>query len=177
MKKIDRYFERCIIDAYKSENREYKPEDINWFYVIVDNQILFSVNTPYTRVSRKIECRIRHNINKNFGFDIDGDYFIDDILQPNLVCNHFVVGNNLLYLCEKLDFDNMEIGVIIGSGRYEKLCKAYYGVSTEEFRERHDELHLPSDISWSDYRKVYFKAYGRYPEVLIQDKSETVILK
>ncbi len=173
MKKIDRYFERCIEDAHKAEEREYKSERVRWFYIVVDNQILFSINTPYARVSRKAACRIRNNIKKNFGFDIDGDYFIDTILQPNFVCNHFMVGKDNMYLCEKMD-DNVEKGEVIGSGRYERLCKAYYKVTTDEFRERHDELHLPSDINWNDYRETYLKAFGEYPEVEIKEQSKTV---
>ena len=174
MKKLDGYFEKCIEDAYKAEEREYKPEKVKWFYIVVGNQILFSIDTPYARVSRRAVCRTKNNIKKNFGFDIDGDYFIDTILQPNLVCNCFTVGKNNLYLCEKMDCDNIEKGEVIGSGRYEKLCKAYYGVSTEEFRENHDELHLPHDISWNEYHKTYLKAYGRYPEVKINERSRTV---
>lgn len=148
MIKLDEYFEKCIKDAFKAEKREYKSEKVKWFYIIVGNQILFLIDTPYVRVSKRATCRIRNNIKKNFGFDIDGDYFIDTILQPNFVRNHFKVGENDLYLCEKMDCNNIEKGEVISSGRYEKLCKAYYKVSTEEFREKHDDLHLPSNISY-----------------------------
>lgn len=96
MRKLDEYFEKCIEDAYKAEEREYKSEKVKWFYIVVGNQILFSIHTPYARVSRKAAYRIRNNVKKNFGFDTDGDYFIDTILQPNFVCNHFMVGENNL---------------------------------------------------------------------------------
>ncbi len=89
MGKIDRYFERCIKDAYESEGRDYKSEEVEWFYIVVDNQILFSIYTPFARADRKAIRRIRNNITKNFGLDNNRDYFIDTILQPNFVCNHF----------------------------------------------------------------------------------------
>ncbi len=174
MEKLDKYFERCIKDAYESEGRDYKSEKVEWFYIVVDNQILFSICTPFIRVDKKAIRRIRNNITKNFGLDNNRDYFIDTILQPNFVCNYFKVGNKDYFLCEKMDCDKMEKGEVIGSGRYEKLCKAYYGVSTDEFRKKHDELHLPSNISWNYYRETFFKAFGKYPEVKIVDKSKTV---
>lgn len=174
MEKLDKYFERCIEDAFKAEEREYKPEKIKWFYIIVDSQILFSISTPYARVTRRAEYRINNNVTKNFGFDTDGNYFLDTTFQPNFVCNKFKVGNRNWYLCEKMDYNKMEQGEVIPSGRYERLCKAYHRVTTEEYREKYNELHLPSDISWNDYRNTYLNAYGKYPEVKINDKSKTV---
>lgn len=174
MERLDRYFERCIEDAFKSEEREYKPERVTWFYIVVDNQILFLIDTPYANVDKKATYRIRNNVKKNFGFDVKGNHFIDAILQPNFVCNHFKVRDRDYFLCENINYEDMERGEVFGSGRYEKLCKAYHGVSTEEFKEKHNELHLPSNISWDDYRETYLKAYGKYPEVEIKEQSKTV---
>ena len=174
MEKLDRYFEKCIQDAFKSEEREYKPEKVKWFYIVVEKQILFLIDTPYTRVTRRATYRINSNVWKNFGLYNNGDYFIDTILQPNYVCNKFTVNGNNYYLCKHTYYKEMKQGEVIPCFRYEELCKAYHDVSVEEFREKHDDLDLPSDIDWKDYRDTYFKAFGEYPEVEINHKSKTV---
>ena len=61
-KRLDTYFEKCIKDAYDSENRTYDPKQVKWFYVVVENQILFYIQTPFNRVTQKATYRIGNNI-------------------------------------------------------------------------------------------------------------------
>lgn len=174
MKEMDRYFEKCIEEAYKAEGRDYTATNVKWFYIVVDNQILFSVSTPYIRVTRRVVNRIKNNICKNFGLHDDGDYFLDSILQPNFVCNMLFANGKKVYLCKKENYKEMKQGEVIPSFRYEQLCKAYHNVNTEEFKINHDNLYLPYNMDWNDYRKVYFKAFGKYPEVEIRHMSKTI---
>lgn len=180
MERLDNYFEKCIKDAYKTEDREYDSKKVKWFYIVVNNQILFSVDTPYERVTRRAENRIKNNVEKNFGFKVEGDYFIDTILQPNFACNCFTVDGSVFFLCKENRYDDMEKGEVIPSGRYEKLLKAYFNINADQLRQDADKpqstYSLPYKMEWNKYREVYNKAFGKYPEVEIAYHSKTVIL-
>lgn len=179
MKTLDEYFKKCIIDAFKSENRDIDWSKIRWFYVIVDKQILSSINTPYARVSRRIEYRINSNVLKNFGLNNNGDYALDTILQPNFVCNKFEVDRRNYYLNKYEDYKHMKTGEVIPSYRYERLCMAYHDLTIEDFRRKvteDNDYHLPPNMQWNLYRETYYKAFGEYPEIEISDMSSNVKL-
>lgn len=179
MKTLDEYFKKSISEAYKSENRDIDWSKIRWFYVIVDKQILFSVKTPYARVSRRIEYRINSNVLKNFGLNNNGDFALDTILQPNFVCNKFEVDRRNYYLIKNEDYKYMRTGEVMPSYRYERLCMAYHGLTIDEFREKvkkEGDYHLPHNMQWNLYRETYHKALGKYPEVEISDMSSNVEL-
>lgn len=179
MKTLDEYFKKCISDAYKSENRDIDWSKIRWFYVIVNKQILFSINTPYARVSRRIEYRINSNVLKNFGLNNNGDYALDTMLQPNFVCNKFEVDGRTYYLIKYKDYKHIKTGEVIPSYRYERLCLAYHGLTIDEFREmvnEDEDYHLPYNMQWNHYREIYHKAFDEYPEVEISDMSNNVKL-
>lgn len=181
MTKIDKYFEKCIKDAHISEQREFNPDRVSWFYVVVNDQILFNINTPYRRVTSKALYRVQNNIEKNFGLKVkeeftkDG-YFLDTVLQVNHVCNRITVGKHHFFICKKISLEDAEKGEVIPAGRYEKLIKAYYNISIDQYKENPDNYHLPYDIKWEEYREVYFKAYGEYPEIEIRECSSFVTL-
>lgn len=170
MDKLDKYFEKCIEDAYKAEERNYDASKISWFYIVVDNQILFSIDTPYAKVSRRALFRIGNNIKKNFGFDTEGDFYIFNSIDPNYVCNRFTVGKKEYFLCKVYE---IEKGRTIASGRFEKLLEAFYDIPIEDMKEYRYPF---NEISWEKYREIYKKAYGEYPEVVITHISKTVCL-
>lgn len=174
--KLDSYIEMVIRDAYKSEGRKYVDGDVEWYYLVVKNQFLFYIKTPYSRVSRKVEYRVLGNIGKNFGFTPNGDYYITTTLDVNSVCNRFTVGGLEYYLNNIEYFETMPKGMVFPCKRYEDLCIAYHGVSLEEFKVSHDNLLLPSNLSWRDYLELYLRAFNESPEVGIEYKSKNVIL-
>lgn len=182
MKKLENYFEKCIMEAFLSEGRTYYPQSAHYFYIIVENAILFSVETPFAKVTRKIRYRLENNIEKNFGFKTEGTgWSLDRVLQPNSVCNHFIntINNRDIYLCRGRGVNLIEPGEVFSCGRYEKLCMAYFGLTTEELKETYEVtgggLYLP-DLGWDEYREVYFKAFGEYPEVKISDYGGNIKL-
>lgn len=174
MQRLDNYFEKCIKEAHEAEQREYNPDRVKWFYIVVENQILFDIRTPYDRVSRRAVSRINNNVWKNFKLNNNGDYFIDDILQLNFVRNKYTIGKKDIYLCKAEEYSKMKRGEVIPSYRYEQLCKAYHDVSTEQFRDANGGLHIPYDINWSEYREIHKKAFGEYPEVKVEYLSKTL---
>lgn len=171
---IDKYITKCIKDAYASEDREYKPDEVLWFYLVVDGQLLYHIKTQYARVTRKASYRFKNNVEKHFNVRLSDEYFIDTLQQPNWVCNSFIVGEQRYYLVKNMDLDLLEDGEVIASGRYEKLCLAYYNITLDEFKKDIDKYHLPSDITWGDYKSTYIKAFGKEPCVNIEKLSGSV---
>lgn len=176
-----KYIEKVIKDAYKSEGRKYKKDTCKWFYVVIDNDLIYRIYTPYSRVTSRIEYRLNHNITKNFGFTIEEKYFLDEVLQVNFVTNQINVNGEIYYICKSINYDEMPKGKYIPSGRYEELCRAYcinmYNDFTEEdFADivKKGVFHLPIDISWESYRWLYHKAFNKYPEVRIRYCSNNV---
>lgn len=170
--KLRSYIIKVIQDAYKSENREYDPSKISWYAVLVDGGCLYGVWTPYLRVTSRIEYRLKNNLKKHFNLkDRDEvDYFVDSIFQINFSTNKFKVGKQNYYVCERRNYASEESGSTLPSGHYEKLCMAYHNVGTEEFMEMYKtddfkQYGVPLDLKWNEYREIYKKAFGKYPEV------------
>lgn len=175
MTKIDKYLYKCIKDAYESENRTFDAAKIQYYYIIMDNkQFLFMIDTPFARVTRKAINKIKNNIAKHFDIILDGDYYIDSILQPNFVCNHIKAYNKDMYVCKHRDIMKDPTGEVIPSARYEKLCMAYHNVELKTYKEKHDKLHLPHNILWNAYRNAYYKAFSQYPEANILELSHNI---
>lgn len=92
---VNSYIRKCILDAMKSEGREVPKEGVDYYYwyAVIDGSVLYEIYTPYDRVNRKVEYRLRGNLHRNFpsfkdyhdtGLDIcllPGDSIID-------VCRH-----------------------------------------------------------------------------------------
>lgn len=164
---VDNYFALCIKDAYAKEKRTLDWDRVSYFFIIVENNILSLIHTPYERITRAVVSRINKNIEKNFGLNPNGHYFLDTQLQVNLVCNCFTINKKKFFLCRKIDFDKAERGEVMASERYERLVKAYYNITTEELKQdlaTGTDRFLP-DMSWSEYRETYFEAYNKYPEI------------
>lgn len=180
MKNLDKYFNKCIEDAYKSEGRIYNKDRVNYFYIVIENQILYKITTPYYRVTNRIKYRIDNNIHKNFSFSTKGNYFIDTILQPNTVCNKFYFMNKPYYLCTINDERIFKNGTVFSGYKYEELIKAYYNSDIDELRAYYYNLSLPNDMDWGDFCNLYFKAFKEYPydklNEKIKCKSESVIM-
>lgn len=169
--KLKNYINLCIKDACLSENRKYEPEKHKWFAIVIDNQLLFHYKCPYRRVIRKVKYRIFKNIKKNFNIEPDGCYSFTDIIDADYVCKHIIVDGIDLFVEKVIPYDEMDRGIVIPSGRYEKLCLAYHDISIQEFKESYEhnltkvnKFYLPFNIKWEDYKKTYYKAFGVYPD-------------
>lgn len=156
---LNQYFENCINDAYVSESRPIDSKRTVYWYIIIENQILFHIKTPYQRVTSKATRRINNNIEKNFGLITNGNYFIDTVLQPLFVCNHFTVGKQHYFLCKKDKTGNEAIE------RRNQLLKAYYDCTDDDLEKDSNNKYAIPNLNWSDYKKLYIKAYGTSPEI------------
>lgn len=177
MRRLDDYFATCIKDAYKDEGRKYNASEVVCFYVVVGDQLLFEVETPYERVTRKVVYRVRNNMQKNFGFTTQGNFCLASHIDVNHVCNKLVVRcGNKDHVYHLLDMDNKFIkrkGKFSPCYRYEELCRVYHDIPKDMHSERNFE-HLPLNITWDTYRRVFFEAFNVAPEVEIDHKSKNV---
>lgn len=165
MRELDTYFTKCIKDACKAEGLEYNDKDYGFYYIVVDNQILFKIKALSSKVFARTCYRIENNINKIFGFNINGDYFLSTFIQPNFSHNKLNVCGKDLYLCKA----EQEAGEVIQAGRYEKLVKKYFNIELDEV----DKYDLP-DLSWQEFRELYKGIYNKYPELKIQEHSDNI---
>jgi len=63
-KQITSYIEKVISEAAAAENHE---NDVQYQYLLIDNDLLFAIKSKYQRVRRRIEYRLLHNLERNFG--------------------------------------------------------------------------------------------------------------
>lgn len=190
-KSLCSYFDRVIRDAFESEKRQIKKDKQYYIFVIENGVIHFIVKTPFERVTRKAIYRLRENLNKNFGLIADNGTSCDDnhrflhkddgSVSVNFACNKYKTCIGNFYLDDMMNDLVEKQGNVIPSYRYEKLIEAYYDIDEDEYRrrtDRYDDLrtqgkkeecycHIPSSISWKDYRKLYRKAFGDYPEIVV----------
>ena len=183
--KIESYFEKCILDAFKSENIDFEKakKRVYYYFVIIGNEIVYSVHTPYNRVNTKIEYRLRNNLERNFGLAISVRYKLDRVdcypggVSPAFFRNIVMFGNIPLWL---IDYHNekMFTGREIPNGIYEELCKAYHNIDTLNRNTgshlSEETWHLPSDLSWEEYRKLYYRCFKEYPEVYVRGHSRNL---
>lgn len=70
MKNLDDYIRKCIQDACECEGRDIKsdPSQLEkYFYIVIDDCVLFSIYTKWEKVNRRVRYRLRNNLEKNFG--------------------------------------------------------------------------------------------------------------
>ena len=166
MKKIDNYFKKCVVDAYTCEKRPYDQSLVSYFYVIIGDKILFKVETPYTRVTKLITGRLERTLPKYFGLKTkDTGYWIDDTLQTNHACNKIVSRGKEFYICDS----NAEV-------RYNHLLSAFHDKPIDEIMEANmfSAMYTLPPMKWNEYRELYKKAYGKYPNIEITDRSFNV---
>lgn len=70
-KDLKRYIEKVISEAAVAENRE---NDVQYQYLIIDNDLLFAVKSKYRRILRKIGFRLFKNLERNFGLHFNFVY-------------------------------------------------------------------------------------------------------
>jgi len=178
LNEVNNYFIKCIQDSFKCENRKYDISKTNYFFIIVGNQILYELNTPFERVTRRINYRLRNNLFKNFKLDFSGNYFYCTEFSPNFACIKFYVNNKIYYLC-KNNIENLnKHGEVFECYRYEELCKNYFNISTKDLKIDVKKFHIPIDINWDEYCRLNLKTFGINPYEYINEniiKTKNVI--
>lgn len=202
---VCKYFEKVIRESFDTENRKEKFDENKRYYTfIIEGGIIhFSVGTPFSRVTRRATYRLINNLKKNFGLIVDECRYTEDnhryfkstdgTIDVNFVCNRF---RTCFGLFDLVDMENKYVkmkGNVIPSYRNENLVKAYYDIDEDEYRRRMEAYdknnedphgdrnkdffcHLPYNISWKKYREIYKKAFGEYPELVIDRMTPDITM-
>lgn len=163
MKKIDDYIRKCVHSTYEFKEKRYEQSLISWFYVIIDDEMVYKINTPYSSINKIVTERLNRTIGKYFGLKMSERYYFSDMLDVNRTHNKIASRGKEFYLCDK------ESEYI-----YDKLVAEYYEISADEAKQHKSEYRLPSDLYWDTYRYLYKRAIGNYPNIEIKDKSFNV---
>ena len=156
--KLNRYFEICIKDAYKTMREDcnlpdikYDPKDVIWYYIVIENTLLFHIATPYDFVTKRACFRINNNITKNFGF----------LIMANSTAHYYLDAAPLLYteIFDAFTVNNGERDVY--------LCKIVYMIDDryQKMRDAANKIGLLTSTvyNWEDFKKIYREAYGTDP--------------
>lgn len=194
-KGINKYIRQCIEDAYVSEGRKYKPENISkdFYYVVVNMRyFVFNICTPYERVNRRVTYRIKKNFKKNFGLkamtcaadvNYEAGYTFErqnslEIKDVNFTRNAFELKgrkNKSYVLLKDFRFLEEDYGDYIPAIVYEKVAIARLG--KEEFIRRleADELIFDKPLFFNEYKELFKKAFGWDVGVYILAHSDNLV--
>lgn len=173
---IENCIENAIRQVFREERRVFYADKVLWFYVVVGEQVFFKFDAPYAKIVQKVHQRVTSLLEKHYALSGSGRFFIDKMMQPNFTVGKFYVRGEEYYLCESRDYLSESSGEVLPCAHYEKLCEAFHNVSPEEFLVSPERYHLPSDLSWKDFKEVYKKAFGEFPCVDIRDHSSNLIV-
>lgn len=144
--------------------------------------------------------RYKFNLIPDIGINNDENHkFLDlyskketNVLDINFVCNKFDSSMGFLYLKDMENEYVKKKGNVVESYRCEKLVQAFYNIDEDEYRKRIERYryllqqcgnqnealkipcHLPHDMKWGDYREIFRKAFGKYPEIQIECTSKDI---
>lgn len=175
-KKLNYYIGLCLRQAYESEMRDYdsdvKDNKISWYYIVVGNQLLYTIKTPYARVSRKVCNRIEKNIDRHFQLTTKGCFYLSNQFDINFTTNKLSFQGKDLYLQKVIPFDEIEKGNVFACKYYEDMCMAYNGISLQTLYKAPVKYSaVMSDISWGGYVETYKRVYDKVPMVDIRYTS------
>lgn len=183
-KVIRSYVEKCFKDAFKSEEREYNEDFWDFEYILFkrEKELQFTLYPitwcKYARVLRKVENRLRNNLQKNFDvkyYDIrESNLHLDIYYPPNTICPNFaklMVKNKVDKIGSVTVIDNLNgisKGKVIPSGIYESLILQYYNIDIEELKSLYDNdirRHLPSfqitESDWKAFNKLWENTFHK----------------
>lgn len=144
--------------------------------------------------------RYKFNLIPDIGINNDENHkFVDihrgkeeNVIDINFVCNKFNSCMGILYLKDMENEYVKKQGNVVASYRCEKLVETYYNIDEDEYRKRMERYnylwqqcnnqaeaskihcHMPHNMKWVDYRELFKKAFGHYPEIKIDYASKDV---
>ena len=175
-KRIDRYLEICIHDAYLDNQRKID-EDVDFWWICVNNQFLFGyVNCSYERVIQTAKARVQRNIKKNFGVKLPSEcFFLDRIFITEAIdINHtrnkfqFVKDPNKVLYLNSLESDR-KMGDAIPAYVYEKLLLEHYHITVDQLRDDFKKRICnryfinATNLDFKEFVDLYTKAIGESP--------------
>lgn len=145
------YIDKVISESTKAENR---PNDVRYQYIIIGNDLLFVIKSKYQKIRRRIEYRLLHNLERNFGLRFNlidsafsnSKYGIYEGIDPN---RSFMEWN-----CFKQEVTIFYCNGIRPNG---ELGRPHLELLKE------NGFDYSSDKNWNLFEEAYEKAYGELP--------------
>lgn len=165
---LDKYIEKCFIDAFASEEREYNRDAWSYEYIIVNNRFVIPVvNCKYGRVLRRAEYRIKNNIERNFGLVIpENRWLINSAdstwLDPNFVFCYVKIGKKTYEIDQTVDMNEEFVP-------YLEILKTTQrrGITEDTLRS----------FSFNEYKKLWIQTFGDFhPSLKITDTSSNLVV-
>lgn len=169
------YVEKCFIDAFNAEYREYNKSRWNFEWVMIKNRLGLYQLYPrlwckYVRILRRVRYRLEHNLMKNFGIHYsDTDemrcvFYDSGAIDPNYTQFMFKTDRGNVSL-SVFDGWSMYAGECMTAYRYEKLVFQYWGLNAASYKAlpKNDERrHLPDFLrkDWDAFKDLYLKTFG-----------------
>jgi len=141
--KIDRYINKVISDACLAEGKE---NDVQYQFRIVEDVVVFAIDTKFERVKRRVEYRLRNNIPKNFGLKFNEDFDI------------YIGGFDLNYSIMRWDVFG-QFSTLRAFGDKEHLQPKHGENETLDFFI--DRKYDQDESGWNSYLSDFEKVYGK----------------
>ena len=179
-KNVDAYLRQCISQAYTAEGREYTEDELDkgFYYVVVNNSYLvYKICTPYERVNRKVNYRMRRNFKKNFGIEAmsspsevnyEVGYSLEicstlEVRDINFTRNVFTLNSKFrtayVFLKDYNLFSDKE-GKYIPALVYEKIAIERLGEKEFVRRLKSDESIYDKPLFYKEYADLFERAFN-----------------
>ncbi len=144
-----------LSESAKAENR---PNDVQYQYIIIGNDLLFVIKSKYQKVRRRIEYRLLHNLERNFGLRFN---LIDGVFSNSKYGIYEGIDPNRSFM----EWDCFKQKVIIfycnGIRPDGELCGSYL----KDLKK--NGFDYCCDKDWNLFEVAYEKAYGELPIIAV----------
>ena len=171
IEKLNSYIEKCFVDAFKSEKREYDKKSYSFEYIIIYDSRNIGHFYPiftckYDRVLARVYFRLKNNIAKyfdivygdteDFRVSIDSyETYIDINFTRAMIANdknkRFEIS-----IHDKLDSIPVTGGDYIPAYRYERLIRKYYNINSEDYHKvgegQYNGLPIRIMTDWDEFK-------------------------
>ena len=175
-KKLDNYIEKCFVDAFKSEKREYDKKSYSFEYIIVydsrNTGHFYPILTcKYDRVLRRVNYRLKNNIakyfdivygdTKDFWASIDSyeTYISINFTRAMIARKNDKNKRFEISVHDKLDSIPVTGGDYIPAYRYERLIRKYYNINPEDYHKvgegQYNGLPIKIMTDWNEFKKLW----------------------
>lgn len=176
MEKLNSYIEKCFVDAFKSEKREYDKKSHSFEYIIIYDSRNIGHFYPiftckYDRVLRRVYFRLKNNIAKyfdivygdteDFGVSIDSyETYIDINFTRAMIARENDINKRFeISIHDKLDSIPVAGGDYIPAYRYERLIRKYYNINSEDYHKigggQYNGLPIRIMTDWKEFKKLW----------------------
>lgn len=175
---IRSYVEKCFMDAFKSEGRDYRRADWDFEYIMVKNskgifQMYPIMKCRYSRVWQRVNYRLKNNMFRNFGIkygDTEEMYcsISNDSIEYNSTQAMFKCHGDKYFFgiyddtnpCVSRDSEGR-----VFAYTYKALILQYFGLTVADYNKMLDRGEEPTKSEkfrddWGAFESLYKETFG-----------------